>query len=74
MSDFETDLHSIKYLVHNSSSKEEAIQRFQNTHGFSIKRDQAQKAFNHELGERFAKTKTFASFISRVNYALKGHR
>lgn len=74
MSDFETDLHSIRYIVHNSNSKEEAIRRFQNMHGFSIKRDQAQKAFNHALGEKFSKEKTIASFISRVTHALKGKR
>jgi len=60
MADFYTDIHSIGHLVHHSRSKEEAQERFENMQGFSISRDQAQKALDKAIGERFPATKTSA--------------
>ena len=64
MADFYTDIHSIGHLVHHSRSKEEAQERFENMQGFSISRDQAQKALDKALGERFPKTSTLASVVA----------
>jgi len=54
MADFQTDLHSIQHLVHTSRTKEEALHRFHNMHGFSLPYDQAQKALTYVMEERFA--------------------
>jgi len=67
MADFYTDIHSIGHLVHHSRSKEEAQERFENMQGFSISRDQAQKALDKALGERFpAKSNTLASVVQTL--------
>lgn len=71
---FDSDLKSIQYLVHQSRSKKDAIRRFQNTHGFNMPRSQAQKAFNHALGERFSEENSLVGFFSRITHALKGKR
>lgn len=60
MVDFYTDIHSIKHLVHQSKSKEDATQRFHNMQGFSISREQAQKALDSAMSERFLASPTTA--------------
>jgi len=66
MADFHTDIHSIHHLVHTSRSKEEALDRFNNMHGFSISYDQAQKALKKAMSERFlAKTENVATVLAQ---------
>jgi hypothetical protein len=75
MADFYTDIHSIHYLVHQSRSKEEALKRFGNMQGFSISHDQARKALDKAMGERFlAKSDALASVVQALanKYTKKG--
>jgi hypothetical protein len=66
MADFQTDIHTIHYLVNQSKSKEEALTRFSNMHGFSITRQQAQQALDKAMGERFLpKTDSIASVLAK---------
>jgi len=66
MADFYTDIHSIGHLVHHSRSKEEALERFADMQGFSISRDQAQKALDKAIGERFlVKEESVAAVLAK---------
>lgn len=65
MADFQTDIHTIQYLVNHSGSKKEALDKFHNTHGFSLSYEQACKALNQAIHDRFDKTETIASILAR---------
>lgn len=66
MADLQTDIHSIQHLVHTSRTKEEALHRFHSMHGFSLPYDQAQKALNYAMDERFVeKTENVAQILAQ---------
>lgn len=71
MADLQTDLWSINDLVLHSRSKEEARDRFENMHGFSLSRHAAHLAFNDAVERRFKKNEAKASYRDQIGERYK---
>jgi len=66
MADFDTDLQSIKHIVHRSRSEQEAKELFDSMHGFSITRQQADMILNDALRSKYPPVQAAVAVTERL--------
>ena len=65
MADFDTDLFSIRKIVYQAKSQDEAETVFNNMHGISLPKQTARMIFEEAVNQRFPKT-ALAGYLEGV--------